>query len=367
MTICLSLCSTFIHSSENELQAIHKITAYWKLKKHHQHLNVATKDEKLQDHLIKVNKRLAKQNLSHMMNAIMPYPQAQEINMQQAAITWNRLNDPDLAKTLEFFTKHHVSHIPFHQFMDELKKCCFQLDYLLQQSSTTDYCIIYEKNRSQHWVTNLALRYLYLLPTKEFVFKLNEGGSTQGMKLCKNYVMFDDFSLSGIQITDQVMRRFVDGLENLSESSKEQIEVNLILVIPYMTTKAYKLIKSTIKNIENFSNSDHLKINVKIINSQIIPLISQLPLKANDSENMDKILALYSNKLNWPVVFADWKLPDVMSIPMTFHGVLYYIVDKCTGMRVSDCPKTASMLPEIIPPYKNLTSVLDKQRFSQNN
>lgn len=336
-----------------EYVAAMKIINYWRAKKFHQRPDLDSSG-----YLAEINRNLDQRGVNIAISANPPLMPLQSIDLDAAQKTIDRIARPDLAEFLTRFIQAHVMHITMKDFMCALQASCMKFNlWLMNNPEHQDYTVIYQNGKSQQWVASLALRYLYVLPAYDQNFKLNQTDSLNVMSNHpgrKTFVIFDDNAFTGTQICSQVIARFLEAVQKCG--AHEQNRYQLVLITPFMTTKAFQEIKNAIKSAEK------RHVDIKLFSNCIIPTLHQLPLRKEPDEV--RLLAevcgsyitdgvapkLSSSKA---AVYTDWKLPDAMSIPLFLWGQLSGLIDKYVNTRPEEAPATVPMLPNVDPPYKS--------------
>ncbi|MDQ2994384.1 MAG: hypothetical protein M3R00_05500 [Pseudomonadota bacterium] len=324
-----------------ENQAAMTLFNVWRAKKFQRSANIDS-----MANLTSINQQLDEREIDISISANPPLVSRRDIDMRAAQQTIDRLASPAHAEVLKEFLQTRVMHITMPHFMQALNECCMQFNYwLMNNPEFQDYTVLYQNGRSQQWVTSLALRYLYILPRYDQKFQLTGLQSLKSIHQHperKTYVLFDDHAISGSQLCEQVLGRFYEVLDEKKSNEKYR----LIIITPFMTTKAYKKVTSAAEG------SYRDVMDVKIITSRIIPSINQLVLNDERKTILQEIF-WRDETFAKSVMYTDWKLPDIESIPGIFLGEVSSAIDKYAGKPLGQVPPSVSMLPDTKPPYKS--------------
>jgi len=308
--------------------------------------------------LSRINAQLDQLGISRTLDAKVPSASERKIDMQRAEQALKRLNDDKIVELLRYSLQHHVTHLTFADLKQGLNQCCYDFNrWLLHQPEATDYAVVYPVNKSQQWVTSLALRYLMQLPSADCVGKHINSWDVRRVqdKNINTFVVFDDHSISGSQLANTVKMLYDDVV---SEYQADQ-SVNIVLVVPYMTSKAIKRVNQQIESLQKYKKFEG-SVNVKLITRFNIPLISELELAEEQKKLYSKLIYGEAREKgedeyglsHYALMFTDWKTLDQQSIPSIFCcGLLHYSLDKTPNLRFRE--PFISLLPEDAPPYKN--------------
>lgn len=218
-------------------------------------------------------------------------------------------------------------YISFEKFQDDLKALTQQL---LNTTNGQPYFVGTASGKSNTWVAEHALNRLDVkdLPQGNFELALYESSETlpnfkeaieNGIK---KFVIFDDVIYTGSQMNSHILR-IIRGFSEFKE-----LDLELILVVPYVT----EVFKTKI--------SKHLK-NIKLLTTQTT--IPHLTEALTPSEIKWLKLFFPQSSCYGYIAYTDWKVADAKSVPEFLHHGIRMKEDVFRFMRTDE---------PLYPPYK---------------
>lgn len=233
-----------------------------------------------------------------------------------------------------------IQHISMEVFDIALTRCVKTLN---RELGNQPYSIGIVCGKSNQWVASLALKDLSHLPSSWFSL----GGASQGTiglddvpRIPQNIatikekcvVLFDDVSYSGSQLAN-----------NVECVLKEHPSKHVYVVVPYMTSQAYKVL---IERAKMCNGSMTLISTIQ----KITRIMDKLTKKEFDVLNKYNIGAFgnyhYSNQKTF--CYTDWRLPDGNSFIEGFgskYTKFYETIDKRRKVLLDPAPPEKFFLP----------------------
>lgn len=209
--------------------------------------------------------------------------------------------------------------LTYKDLYGSLSSCTEQLSTLLGDS---EYAVGHIKGKSQEWIAGIALPRMKNAPIRDF--QLAASGSfgsssvhdiTSQSDLSKetvsNFVIFDDASYSGMQITESIM-----GLSNNLRKKDPNKIFDLYIVLPFLSKQAQERIEQLKpKNLRIHVLTSDIKIPsmTDVFSEEELQYLSQI-----------HCISTYANEVsarqwvfNKCLAIMEWKIPDAASIPRT--------------------------------------------------
>lgn len=217
-----------------------------------------------------------------------------------------------------------IRHLTFNDLTQELQRC---IERFNSSIGVENYKTFVMRNKSNWWVSQLALN-LGIKPPIGLIENRFENPESQKI------VILDDCSYSGSQI--------VDNMNLLSTAAGKPQGLKFFVVVPFITNGAKKF-------IQEFALKHSL--NVELITNSFLPSLAEV-LDPDEMRRFKELFCRQEGSSGSALAFADWKLPDYLSVPEYFFSGRFNLKIYADTEHYAKKRTSRPLVPVVVPPYK---------------
>lgn len=229
----------------------------------------------------------------------------------------------------------HLMYITFHDLLVSLRRCINHFNqWLVGHPETVNVLLATNDYKSQGWIAAFAAHYLTVLPKATYSVDSEMPAELIDQNGPTVIFMPDDGAYSGTQICQNIRRQF-QSLRKLNQP------LDIFIVIPFMTTKAYRALKELHAELTQEARFKGF-LNFHIVRDKTLPSLEELPLSAAAQNGVP----VFQDK-HKTVCLTEWKKPDSFSVsPLFSEAYIDSFLSNDGGMYYFNT------MPDITPPYK---------------